>query len=192
MTEVRKVLVINGHPDPDSAHFAAALSAAYLRGANDAGHQIRRIDIGSLDLPAMTNQAAFVGEPSPAAWEVQQAILWADHLVVVYPLWLGGLPAALKAFFEQVFRYGFAISAPGGPPRGLLKGRTARVVVTMGMPTPFFRLVFDSAGLRALTRGILGLSGFRVRSTVIGNVEGPAPGRARWLRRLERLGADAI
>ena len=109
----------------------------------------------------------------------------------MYPLWLGGPPAVLKAFFEQVFRYGFALAAPGEKGRGLMKGKTARVIVTMGMPAPFFRLVFDAAGLKCLARGILSLSGFSVRSTVIGGVEGSPDKRKAWLSRIEALGVQA-
>jgi len=189
---IRRILVINGHPDPSGEHFAAALTAAYLRGANGAGHQIRRIDAGALDLPPMRSLTQFMAEPSATARDAQAAIAWADHLVIVFPLWLGGMPAALKAFFEQVFRYGFALTLPGTPYRGLLKGRTARVVVSMGMPATVFRFVFDAAGVKSLTRGILRTSGFsRVRSSLVGTVEASPRAREDWLRRIERLGAEA-
>lgn len=188
----RKVLVINGHPDPSGEHFAAALTAAYLRGADTGGHQIRRLDAGAIEWPPMKSLKQFMSEPSPAVREAQEAIAWADHLVVVFPLWLGGMPAALKSFFEQVFRYGFALSPPGAPFEQLLKGRTARVVVSMGMPGAAFRLLFDSAGTKSLTRGILRASGFsRVRSTIVGNIEGSAGARSSWLRKVERLGVEA-
>jgi len=65
------------------------------------------------------------------------------------------------------------------------------VIITMGMPAPVFRLVFDAAGLKCLTRGIMRLAGFSVRSTVIGGVEGSAEGRKAWLSRIENLGVRA-
>jgi len=75
--------------------------------------------------------------------------------------------------------------------RRLLKGRSARVIVTMGMPAPIFRWVFDAAGLRSLVRGLLWISGVSpVRRTIIGEVEGSAARRADWLRRMTRLGAQ--
>ncbi len=188
----RRVLVINGHPDPSGQRYCTALSAAYLRGADKAGHQIRRLDAGALKLPPIQSQAAFLEEPDETARAVQAAIRWAQHVVIVYPLWLGGPPAVLKAFMEQVFRYGFAVAAPGEKGGGLLKGKTARVIITMGMPAPFFGLVFDAAGLKCLTRGILTLSGFSVRSTIIGGVEGSTEQRKSWLNRVESLGVGAV
>lgn len=188
----RRVLVINGHPDSSGQRYCTALSAAYLRGADLAGHQIRRLDVGALKLPPIQSTAEFLAEPDETALAVQAAIRWANHVVIVYPLWLGGPPAALKAFLEQVFRYGFAVAAPGEKRGGLMKGKTARVIVTMGMPAPFFSLVFDAAGLKCLTRGILKLAGFSVRSTIIGGVEGSPERRKAWLSRIETLGVHAV
>jgi putative NADPH-quinone reductase len=190
----RRVLVINGHPDPSSERFAAALSSAYVRGASLAGHQIRRLDIGALAIPIIRRQAEFAdAAPPPQVREAQEAIAWAEHIVIVFPLWLGAVPAALKAFLEQVFRYGFAVTRPGEPMRGLLKGRSARIVITMGMPAPVFWRVFGAHGLRCLEQGLLKLAGISpIRHTVLGAVEGPAARRAHWLEDMARLGAAAL
>jgi putative NADPH-quinone reductase len=187
----RKILVINGHPDPSQSRFAAALANAYLAGAAAAGHETRRLDVGGLDFPLIRTAAAFESdEPPPPIRDAQQSIVWADHVVIVFPLWLGGAPALLKGFFEQVFRYGFALSGPGQPMRRLLRGRSARVIVTMGMPAPVFRLAFGAFGARALERGLLWISGFGpIRRTVIGAVEGSAVARRAWLRRIRQMGA---
>jgi putative NADPH-quinone reductase len=190
---VRKVLVINGHPDPSPERFAAALAEAYVRGAHAAGHQIRRLDVGALDFPLIRSQVAFVeSEPPSVIRAAQEAIVWADHVVIIFPLWLGGAPAVLKGFLEQVFRYGFAISPPGEPVRGLLKGRSARLVVTMGMPGAIFRALFGAFGVRSLERGLLWISGVSpIRRSVLGGVEGLASRRAKWLRDMQALGAAA-
>ena len=45
---------------------------------------------------------------------------WAQHLVLMFPLWLGDMPALMKAFLEQVARPGLAgpVRAEGAmPPR---------------------------------------------------------------------------
>lgn len=186
----RRILVINGHPDPSSARFAAALAGAYVRGANAAGHQIRRLDVGALDFPLIRSQADFTDvEPPPAIREAQDAIAWADHLVIIFPLWLGGAPAVLKGFLEQVFRYGFALSPPGQAMKGLLAGRSARLVVTMGMPAIIFRGLFGAFGVRSLERGLLWISGVSpIRRSVVGGVEGSARRRAKWLAHMHELG----
>lgn len=187
----RNVLIINGHPDPRPERMCAALANAYCAGASRAGHRVRRIDVGSLDFPLITSFEDFAnGDIPPVIRETQASVTWAQHIVIVHPLWLGGAPAQLKGFLEQVFRYGFALGMPGEKTGGLLKGRSARVIVTMGMPAPVFRWVFGAHGLKALEQGILWLSGMKpIRHLILGGVEtGP---RARWLKDVEALGAQA-
>jgi putative NADPH-quinone reductase len=80
--------------------------------------------------------------------------------VIVYPLWLGTMPALLKGFLEQAFRPGFAFDTK---PKGLwnrrLKGGSARIVVTMGMPAFFYRVYYRAHSLKSLKRNILEFCG---------------------------------
>ena len=186
----RKILVINGHPDPAPGRFASAVAGAYALGASQAGRQVRRIDVGGLDFPMIRSQDAFLHEAPPTAVaEAQAAILWADHLVIIFPLWLGAMPAVMKGFLEQVFRYGFALNPPDLPMKRLLGGRSARVIVTMGMPRTVFRWVFDAAGLTSLERGLLWMSGIGpVRHTILGGVEQSVRRRETWLSAAYALG----
>lgn len=104
----------------------------------------------------------------------------------------GRPPARLKGFLEQVFRYGFAIPRPGegSPLSGLLAGRTARLIVTMGMPGPVYRWMFGAFGVRAIERSVLWLSGLRrIRRILIGGVGGEGFSLTPWLDRVRALGA---
>lgn len=189
-----RILVLNGHPDPSPSRFAAALAAAYVLGAHQAGRQVRRLDVGALEFPLIRSQDAFLHDlpPSDIA-EMQAAIRWADHLVIIFPLWLGAMPAVLKGCFEQVFRYGFAIDPPGQPFKRRLGGRSARVIVTMGMPRPIFRWVFGAAGLTSLERGLLWMAGVRpIRHLILGGVEGAPRRREAWLSDVHRLGQEGL
>jgi putative NADPH-quinone reductase len=188
----KRIVILQGHPDPAGGHFGHALDGAYERAARAAGHEVRRIDVARLELPLLRNAQEWEWKPSPPAIaEAQQALAWAQHVVIVYPLWLGDMPAVLKGFFEQVLRPGFAIGqAPQGRmPKKLLAGRSARVVVTMGMPGLFYKLYYRAHSLKSLERNILGFCGFSpVRSTVIGMVEGRKEAREDWLAKLALLG----
>jgi putative NADPH-quinone reductase len=189
----KRVLIINGHPDNAPERLCSALAAAYAAGAQEGGHRIRRLDVAELDLPLIHSRAEFeTGALPPAALEAQAAIKWAEHIVVIYPLWLGGAPAMLKGFFEQVFRYGFALKGGGKGVGGLLKGRSARLVVTMGMPAFIFHLVFGAFGVKAVERGILWMCGISpIRRTLLGMVEESPAQRSHWLERMKRLGRAA-
>ena len=96
----RNIVVINGHPDPSGERLCAALAGAYVRGASAVGHQIRRIDVGALDFPLIRSSQDFErGELPPAIREAQEAIGWADHLVIIEQL--GEDIARLKTRLEH-------------------------------------------------------------------------------------------
>ena len=188
----RRILVVQGHPDPAGAHFGHALADRYRLGALAAGHDVRSVEIAQLDFALLRSKRDWETGAVPAALAgAQRDIAWAEHLVFLFPLWLGDMPALLKGFLEQVARPGFALgTGSDGMGRKLLGGKSARVVVTMGMPALLYRWYFLAHSVRSLERNILGFIGVApVRRTLIGLVES-ADGRRRdaWLRTLQRLG----
>ncbi len=192
----RRVLLIQGHPDPKGGHLGQALAQAYADGATAAGHPLRRVDVAQLDFPLLRSAEEFEHGPLPPALKpVQNDIDWAQHLVVFFPLWLGDMPALLKAFLEQVARPGFAFrdDGNGGFGKKGLTGRSARVVVTMGMPALLYRYYFRAHSVKSLQRNVLGFVGIApVRETLIGMVDRMQPQeRERWLDKLRRLGRQA-
>lgn len=189
----RRVLILQGHPDPAGGHFCHALAERYRDGAEASSREVRTIDIAQLDFPLLRSKSDWDLEALPPALAAaQQDIAWADHLVIVFPLWLGDMPALLKGFLEQVLRPGFAFGTPaqGGMGKKLLLGRSARIVVTMGMPGFVYRWYFGAHGARLLERNILRFVGFApVKRSIIGSVEaGSAGRRERWLEVLAGLG----
>lgn len=192
---MRKIAIVQGHPDPDGGHFLHALAATYEASAIEAGHAVRTVAVAGLDAPLVRSKADWEKGPVPAdIQDAQETIAWADHVVLFYPLWLGSMPAVLKGFLEQLLRPAFAFPKDGPALRGKkpLAGKSARVVVTMGMPAFFYRWYFRAHSLKSLERNILGFCGFRpVSHTLIGLVEDKATTRRRWLRTLGRLGHDA-
>lgn len=188
-----RIAIIDGHPDPDRKRFVHALADAYAEGARNF-HEVDRIDVGSLEFPLLRSPDDWRdGSPVPAIAEAQRKIRAASHLVFLYPMWLGDLPALFKGFLEQVARPGFAIAqSESGFPKRLLKGRSARIVVTMGMPSKIYTLFYRSHSLKSLERNILRMAGIGpIRHTIIGNVEGSSAERHAWLKELRELGASA-
>ena len=159
----KRVLVINGHPDSSPDRLCAALCESYAAACEKSGSSVRRINVGSLDFPLIRSADEFTADvKSPSIRDAQTDFLWAEHIVFVYPLWLGSQPALLKGFLEQVLRYGFALSAPGsGMIKGLLEGRTAHIMVTMGMPRLFYWGIFGAFATRAMERSMLRLCGIK-------------------------------
>ena len=159
--------------------------------------QLEYFDLGQLSFPLLRTQKdwekGISGTPDVLK-QAQTALTDADHIVFVYPLWLGTMPAVLKGFLEQIFRPGIALSYDEGFPKPLLKGKSARVVITMGMPALMYRLYFFAHGLKNLERSILGIAGIRpIRSTLFGSVDAVSKEkRAGWIEKMKGLGKAAL
>lgn len=192
----KRVTIIQGHPDADPARYGHALASAYERGAAAAGHEVRVVHVAALDFPLLRSAHDWQEGAAPESIRQAQAqIAWAEHLVILFPLWLGDMPALLKGFLEQVLRPGFAFTKalPGRPWKKLLKGKSARLVVTMGMPAFFYRVFYRAHSVKSLQRSILAFCGVDpVRVTLIGMIEAAkAEARGVWLARMSALGRDA-
>jgi len=115
----KRILILQGHPDTRARHLCHALEDAYAAGAEAAGHTVRRVNVAALDFPLLRSQAEWEHGVLPAVLAPAQAnIAWAQHLVLLFPLWLGDMPAVLKGFLEQVARPGFAFTPEKGNPFG--------------------------------------------------------------------------
>lgn len=191
----KHVALIQGHPDVSPDRLCRALADAYIDGARTSGHIVEEIDVARLDFPLLRRQKEFEDGAMPAALDkAAEAIREAEHVVFVFPLWLGTMPALLKAFLEQIMRPGFAFDYDGGGfPKKLLKGRSARIIVTMGMPSSIYRWVYLDHGLAGLRRSILGFVGLSpVRETLFGRVNDVPPEvRRQWLTTIAGLGRQA-
>lgn len=196
MAPNRRILIIQGHPDVTENHLGHALAHAYAAAATVAGHQVRTATPAQLDFPLLRSQQEWEHGPLPAGLrKAQDDIAWAQHLVLFFPLWMGDMPALLKGFLEQVARPGFAFRREQGNPFGQkgLAGRSARVVVTMGMPALVYRFYFRAHSVKSLERNILGFVGIApVHETLIGQVDNlDEAARANWLDKLAALGRRA-
>jgi putative NADPH-quinone reductase len=193
----KHILLIQGHPDPKGGHLGQALAQAYAEGAAEAGHKLRRVDVAQLDFPLLRSAEDWEHGALPASLKpVQRNIEWAQHIVLFFPLWLGDMPALLKAMLEQVARPGFAFKRSrdkGAFGKKGLSGRSARVVVTMGMPALVYRYYFRAHSVKSLERNVLGFVGIApVHETLVGMVDHlDTKARDRWFDTLRKLGRKA-
>jgi putative NADPH-quinone reductase len=193
---MKNILILDGHPDPSAARLVHALADAYRQGAEQGRHHVQVVRLADLTFPLLRSQADYEKEePVDAVRQVQHLVEWATHVVIFYPLWLGSMPALLKGLLEQMMRPGFAFSTRklGRSPVKYLSGKSARVVVTMGMPAFLYRWYFRAHSLHSLQRNILKFVGFRrVRSTIIGSAGSMTRAqREAWLQNLHDMGQAA-
>lgn len=188
------ILVLQGHPDATEPHLCHAIADSYCAAAMSAGHDVRVMAIAEEDIPFVRSKTDWEGEDLPEFARIaQDAVLAADHIVLIYPLWMGDVPAIVKAWLEQVFRQGFAFKMTNKSWKPALKGKSARVIVTMGMPGFVYRWFYFAHGLRNLDRNILKFCGIRpVKWSIFGNAEDPSgKAQAQFLETAKRLGLNA-
>ncbi|MGO4525202.1 NAD(P)H-dependent oxidoreductase [Microvirga sp. 2MCAF35] len=191
-----RIAVIQGHPTRGGGHFCHALADAYAEGVLVGGHEVRLVTIADRDFPLLSSKADWDEAPPPAViTEAQRTLVWAEHLVIIYPLWLGGMPALLKGFLEQTLRPAFMTGGAraGSSWKTALAGRSSRIIITMGMPAFAYRWYFGAHGLKSLKRSILSLVGIGPnRHTLIGMVEGMSDARrTAWIEAMRGLGRRA-
>jgi putative NADPH-quinone reductase len=192
----KNILLIQGHPDTSQEHLCHALEHHYAQGAVAAGHKIRTIKIAELDFPLLKSQKEWETGATPERLKkAQEDILWANHLVFFFPLWLGDMPAVVKGFLEQVARPYFAFIKENKNPfaKKALTGRSARVIVTMGMPAIVYRWYFRAHSVKSLERNILGFIGIHpVNETLIGMVDTLDSAKSnKWFQKMQALGNKA-
>lgn len=189
----KQILVIDGHPDPGS--FTASIAEAYAQGARAAGHEVHLLHLGELAFDPVLHSGFRSKQPlEPDLVAAQAAIQRADHVVLAFPLWWGGLPALLKGFFDRTLLPGFAFRYRAGH-RGwdkLLTGKTARLLLLTDTPSWVYRWIYRSPATRQLRLQILGFCGIKlVGSTHFAPVvHADGVRRAAWLSAAKRLGAE--
>lgn len=179
-----RIVIILGHPDRRS--FGGALAHAYAERAREAGCIVDELHIASMQFdPAPQSRPPLDLEVDLAA--SREAISNAKHIVLVYPTWLGTMPARMKGFFERVFadNYAFRFRSDSLMPEQLLKGRSADVLATMDTPPLIYRFVLGAPGHKMVRSSILGVAGIKpVKIFSFGPLRSSSDQtRAHWLAR---------
>lgn len=188
----RRVLIIDAHPADGT--LVGALADAYAAGATAGGHETRRRALREMSFdPVLHEGYRERQELEPDLVAAQQDLAWCEHLVIAYPTWWGMPPALLKGFFDRALLPGFAFKYREGSRwwDRLLKGRSARLLVTMDAPALYDGLFYG--GRRVVKRAVLRYCGFRpVRHKAFGPVRSSSPRkRERWLVEATALGRVA-
>lgn len=190
---MKKILIINGHPDQMS--YSAALVDAYRKGALASGAEVQEIAVSGLSFdPNLQYGYRQRIELEPDLLEAREKIIWAQHIVWVYPIWWGGWPGLLKGFIDRVFLPGFAFQRRENSVwwDKLLGGRSAHVINTLDQPAWYYWLINGRPGYHAMKKMVLEFSGIKpVRTTVLGPVRNSSDAtRMKWLKNIERSGTQ--
>jgi len=190
---MKKILILNGHPNKDS--FCFSIAEAYKKGALASAVEVKEILICDLQFnPNLQFGYQKRTDLEPDLLDSLEKIKWADHLVWIHPVWWGGLPAITKGFIDRLFLPGFTFQ-----PREnsvwwdkLLQGKTARILTTLDQPSWYYHFAFGRPSVNQLKKSVLEFCGVKpVRVTYIGPVKNSTEDfRKNWLRKIEKLGSE--
>jgi NAD(P)H dehydrogenase (quinone) len=189
----KKILILQGNPDKSSNNHA--LHAAYRKGALSSGAEVKEIFVGDLKFnPNLQFGYRQRTELEPDLLEAQEKIKWAEHIVLIYPVWWGSVPALLKGFFDRVLLPGFAFKKKENSLfwNRFLSGRSARIISTLDQPVWFYNLVMGSPSDKAVKKMTLEFCGIKpVKIQNIGPIRlSTDQFRTHWLRKVEDLGRN--
>ena len=193
MKQKKNIFVLLGHPDSDS--LSAELARVYVEVAEAQGHNVRYVQLGDLDFdPILHKGYKKIQELEPDLLGVQENMKWADHFLLIYPNWWNTMPALLKGMFDRMFLPDFAFrfykDRPGW--EGLLRGKTARVIVLSGNTPLLIRFLFGDY-TNEITRGILGFAGYKVFLNTFGPTQHRTPLQiARWNKKVAKFAEHGI
>lgn len=181
-----RVLVIDAHPRAGS--FGHALAAAAGEGAAP-WHEVRVLTLRDLKFALSYVEQR---ELEPDLGRSREDLLWAEHLIIVHPVWWGGLPALLKGWLDRVLLPGFAFEErEDGGWDGLLAGRSATILATLDTPLWVYRWILRAPSIQALRMATLGFCGIApVRTTLFSPIRTSTPvQRQKWLAQARAAGA---
>lgn len=187
----KHILLVLGHPNKDS--LSSLILQNYRKGAESAGAEVKQIIVRELDFePILFKGYKRTEELEEDILHSQRLFNWADHIVFIYPNWWGTYPALFKAFIDKVLWPGFAFAFKPGILNWekLMRGKSARIFVTMDTPLWYYHIVQGAPGHKAMKQATLRFCGFKpVRIKSLGPVKKATEKKVnRWLENARKLG----
>lgn len=158
MSSTQSILKVLASPRGESS--VSRKLADQLIAALGADHVvIRDVSTGVPIVDGAWIGAAFGGDDKTSlatSEELVAEVQAADHIVIATPIWNFGVPAALKAWIDQIARAGLTFKYTDNGPEGLLEGKKATIIISSGgtesgsaidFATPHLRHVLGFIGI---------------------------------------------
>ncbi|MBQ3250154.1 MAG: NAD(P)H-dependent oxidoreductase [Bacteroidales bacterium] len=198
-------LIVFNHPYGGS--FCGAILAAVERGLKAGGHKCRVINLDQDDFdPVMRSKdlLAFVGAGRAGedaldaiddqVREYKEHLEWAEHLVMIFPIWWMTTPAMTKGFIDKVIFPAIAYDMKDGRLVSRLSLRKVTVITTMNTPADIYREVFGNPLEGSLIKGTFRQIGIEnIEWTSLSEVKQVSrEQREAWLEEIERRFAKPV
>lgn len=155
-----RTLIILGHPDRKS--LCSSIADEYEKGANEKAGDVARINLFDLSFnPNLKTGYRNNQNLETDLVEAQRLIKWANHIVIIFPVWWGGVPAILKGFLDRILLPGYAFKYRENSHLWdkLLSGRSARLIVTSDAPVWWLYLTYFHPAVNMMKKAVLEFCG---------------------------------
>ncbi len=187
---MKNILIINGHPN--KASFCNALAESYFKGAQTSANTVELLNVRDMQFDlSLKDGYSRISELAPDVKMAQEKIKWANHIVIIHPVWWGSVPALLKGFFDAVLLPGFAFKYRQDSPMWdkLLKGKTGHIIYTSDTPIWLYKYFFSAPSVNQVKNRTLQFCGITpVKVTAIAPIRKSTDHfRKQWLDKVERM-----
>ena len=191
---MRKIMIVVGHPQHNT--FCEAIGKAYQSAAQAAGHDTKLFILADMTFDPILHDGYRKIQPLEADLQTAyEALSDCEHLVLVFPLWCGDMPALMKGFIERILQPDLIAreNTEHAMNWSIFRNKTARIIMTMGMPVSVYRFWYGAHALKLLSRNILNFIGIKpVRHTLFGMVGTSKPQtHDGWVEQVRQLGRQA-
>ena len=189
---MKKVLVINANPKTNS--LTKSIANKYIE-TIDNKHEVKVIHVGNLDFELDLHEGyQEIQKLEPDLVNTQILISWAEHIVILSPVWWGSVPAKFKGLLDRIFLPGFAFKYEKGKsmPKKLLKGKTSEIIVMLDTPIFWYKYFQGNVIYKHLKKTVLDFVGIKnKRTTYFGPViSSKVKDVEKWYDKVAKLAAD--
>ena len=190
----KRVFIWVAHPKAGS--LCSALADAYQAGLEANGAETIRMELSEMDFdPHFEGYDGHEPPHEPDLVDWQEAIRWADHVMIIHPYWWGAMPTTAKAVLDRALTpgFGFRYHRKGMGWDKLLKGKTAEGIITSDTPPLLDTVLYRKPARRVLRNQVFGFCGMKVRRVVqLGSVKLASKAKIdSWFTQVRRMGQRA-
>jgi len=131
-------------------------------------------------------------ELDPDLIDAQNKLKWANHIVWIYPVWWGSVPAIMKGFLDRVLLPGYAFKKREGSVwwDKYFTGKSSRIFCTMDQPTWYYTVFNRSPShfaMKKLTLNFIGIKSVRIKAIEPLRLS-KEEFQNQWIKKIEKLG----
>lgn len=194
-----KTLIVYNHPYEGS--FCNAILMAVQRGLKKGGHTCKVINLDkdnfdpvmrAKDLKAFAELGRGIESAlmnlDPTVFRYKKKLEWADHIVMIFPIWWMSMPAMMKGFVDKVIFPGVAYEMDNGRLVSRLASlKQVTVISTMNTPADIYRDMFGNSLEGSLIKGTFNQIGIHDAEWISFNMvkQVGTEVREQWLADLE-------